>query len=130
MATLQGCAVVTPWGPITLPERPGHPRSGPVTVVLRPDAVRLDPTGILHGTVTSRRFLGDHVLLGVSIGDLQGAAGIPAAEGAEGGQGAEAVPMPPLEVEAREPDLPGYGRRVTLAIDPAGVLILPPEAGG
>jgi thiamine transport system ATP-binding protein len=90
---------VTAWGllPVGSAER-----EGVATLVLRPDALRLAPSGPVSGHVIARRFRGDHVLLTVDV---------PAA--------------PPLEVEARGSALPAVGDEVQVAVDPEGVVVLP-----
>ena len=95
----------TPWG--SLPAPAGAPAEGLVGLVLRPDALRLDPTGPIGGTVTARRFRGDHVLLVVTPDG-----------------------MPPLEVEARGGGLPATGERVRVTIDPAGIVLLQDRTAG
>ena len=95
-------AIRGPWGPIPLPAAAAPAASsGPVPFLLRPDAVRLDAAGPIAGTVSARRFRGDHVLLVVAVAGA-----------------------PDLEVELRGGPLPAPGDPVRLAIDPAGVVLL------
>ena len=91
----------TAWGelPVTADVPPGE-----TCLVLRPDALSLAADGPVRGVVTSRRFRGDHVLLGVRV----------------------SADAPELEVEARGAALPAVGQSVAIAVDPAGVL---PVAG-
>jgi thiamine transport system ATP-binding protein len=96
-----GAVARTAWG--LLPVGEGAPADGPVALVLRPDAVRLARDGepaTIRGTVTARRFRGDHMLLTVSVADG----------------------TPPLEVEARGGASPAVGERVAVTVDPAGVV--------
>ena len=97
--------LLTPWGafPRAGPAHAAARADGPVTVVLRPNAAVLAADGELAATVTARRFRGDHVVL---VLDVAGA---------------------PLEIEARDPPIPRVGDAVRVAIDPLGVLVLPPE---
>jgi TOBE domain-containing protein len=70
-------------------------------VVLRPDAVRLDPAGPVAGCVTASVFGGDRTELTV---DVAGAS---------------------LRVRVAGRDAPAPGARVRLAIDPDAVLVYP-----
>jgi thiamine transport system ATP-binding protein len=89
--------VATPWG--VLPVATGA--RGAVQVVLRPDAVRLDPDGPIRGCVTQSVFGGDRTELTVETGG------------------------PPLRVRVAGRDAPAPGSRVTLAIASAAVLVYP-----
>jgi thiamine transport system ATP-binding protein len=79
----------TPWGEVPL----GGIPDGPVTIVLRPEALTLAGTGI-GGAVEARRFRGDHVR--VVVATDAGA---------------------PLELEVRDGRLPEVGERVSIAVD-------------
>ncbi len=94
----------TAWGmlPVEVDASPVGAQA-PAVLVVRPDALRLAVEGPISGVVTSRRFRGDHVLLTLEVGS-----------------GA-----PSLEVEARGAALPAVGERVSVAVDPAGVVRLP-----
>ena len=106
-ARLTGGVLDTPWGRI--PVAPAAlaaaasrlPADGDVTVVLRPAGLVSAPDGPIRGRVVSRRFRGDHVLLGVE------------------------VPRAPiLHVEARDGDLPCVGDAVALVPVPGGVHVI------
>jgi thiamine transport system ATP-binding protein len=86
----------TPWGDIPL----AGVADGPVTLVLRPEALALGAAGI-EGTVEARRFRGDHVRVVVTTD-----AGAP------------------LELEVRDGRLPEAGERVAVAVDPARLNVL------
>jgi len=90
--------VALPWGvmPVAV-EVAGEP--GAVRVVLRPDAVRLDPAGPVAGCVTASVFGGERTELTV---DVAGAA---------------------LRVRVAGRDAPPVGARVRVAIDPDAVLV-------
>jgi thiamine transport system ATP-binding protein len=94
-----GGVTTTAWGPVPVG---GAVADGPAVLVLRPDALTLvaPGEGTIDGVVELRRFRGDHVLLGVRVS--------PAA--------------PLLEVEARGAALPALGDRITIAVDPSGVV--------
>ena len=102
--------VATPWGRLRVPvdeSRRVDRTDGParaVSVVLRPSSLRPDPDGPIRGTVATRRFGGDHVLLGVDV--------------AEG---------PLLHVEARWAELPAIGDPVALEVEPAGLHVIAPD---
>jgi thiamine transport system ATP-binding protein len=87
----------TPWGELGLPGID----DGPVTIVLRPEALSLGDGPGLAGTVRGRRFGGDHVR--VVVDTDAGAT---------------------LELEIREGPLPEIGERVPVAVDPARVTVL------
>jgi len=88
----------TPWGDIALPGQ----RDGYVSVVLRPDALSLSDAGELHGTVTARRFHGDHVRVVISTGPN------------------EAL----VELEVRGAQVPEVGQRVVVSVDATRVNVL------
>jgi thiamine transport system ATP-binding protein len=84
----------SPWGPISLPGE----SDGPVTLVLRPEALSLSPTGPIHGAVGALRFHGDHVRVFVTT-----------AADAE------------VELEVRGGSLPSVGDEVFVAVDPSRI---------
>ncbi len=71
---------------------------GPATIVIRPDALRLDPGGHLAGRVVAARFRGADHLLDVAVSDAV------------------------LQVAVARP--PGEGAPVRLSVDPSGVVVL------
>jgi hypothetical protein len=75
-------------------------------VVLRPADLRLGPDGQVEGIVRSRRFRGDHVLLGIGV-----------------------TGAPDLEVEGRGPALPSVGQAVRVRVDADAVAIIAPDPG-
>jgi thiamine transport system ATP-binding protein len=96
--------VTAPWGftpVVPAVEARGTVRPGAVRVVLRPDAVRLDPSGPVAGCVAASVFAGDRTELTV---DVVGAT---------------------LRVRVAGRDAPAAGARVRLAIDPDAVLVYP-----
>jgi thiamine transport system ATP-binding protein len=97
-ATVASGVATTPWGPVPLPGA----ADGSVTLVLRPDALTLDPSGSITGVVEARRFRGDHVRVVVTTGT-------------------DAA----LELEVRSEPLPETGDRVAVVVDPARVTVLP-----
>jgi thiamine transport system ATP-binding protein len=103
-----GGRVNSPWGVLDSVAAAATAQ-GPVTLAFRPGAVTLHPEGQLEGRVSARRFRGDHALLMVQV--------------------VAAASTVPLEVEARGNALPGLGDPVRVRIDPAGVVLLPPERG-
>ena len=70
-------------------------------VVLRPDAVRLDATGPVRGTIVHRVFAGDRAELTVEAGGVQ------------------------LRIRVSDREAPAVGDAVRLSIDPDGVLVYP-----
>jgi thiamine transport system ATP-binding protein len=92
--------VATPWGafPTTA--------SGPVDVVLRPDALRIAPDGAIRARVTR-----------VAFGALD--VEVTAAPAGDG---------PPLVVHVAHRDAPRVGEEIALAIDPDAVLVYPRAA--
>jgi thiamine transport system ATP-binding protein len=100
--------VLSPWGALAGVPGAGEVAQGPVVLVLRSDAVRLDDAGDVIGRVTARRFRGDHFLLDVALDPP-----------------ADAAAVQPLEVEARGGSIPRVGDAVRVAIDPSGALLLP-----
>ena len=82
--------------------------TGRAKLLIRPDAFRPTPDGPLTGVVRARTFRGDHTLLRVDV---------PAADGS--------TETARMDVEWRWDPVPGVGQRVTLALDPAGLVVLP-----
>ena len=91
--------VSTPWG--VLPVDASAPTDTAVRVVLRPDAVSLDPTGPVRGDVVRRVFAGDRAELTVA------AAGVS------------------LRVRVPDRDAPNVGAAIGLAIVSDAVLVYP-----
>jgi thiamine transport system ATP-binding protein len=91
--------IATTWG--VLPVAAPSDGRVAVRVVLRPDAARLDPSGPVHGRVTSRAFAGDHTELTVMAGGV------------------------PLRIRAPERCAPEAGDTVNIAIDAECVLVYP-----
>jgi thiamine transport system ATP-binding protein len=89
--------VETPWGVLAVSAR----GDGAVQVVLRPDALRVDPSGPIAGKVTRCGFAGDHADLDVDAGG----------------------PLLRLRVPYR--DAPSVGDTVNLAVAADGVLVYP-----
>jgi len=87
----------TPWGTLRLADQP----DGPISVVLRPEALRLDSNGAIHGLVAERRFQGDHTR--VIVMTDAGA---------------------PLELEVRDGSMPEVGERVSVGVDARRVNVL------
>jgi thiamine transport system ATP-binding protein len=94
--------LVTPW--CTLPVPAAGARSGAVRVVLRPDAVRVDPDGPVVGQVVERVFGGDRAELAVDAGGAR------------------------LHARVPERDAPAVGASVRLAIDADAVLVYEPDS--
>jgi thiamine transport system ATP-binding protein len=78
------------------------PLRGPVTVLLLPGALDLDPSGEIAGEVVARRFAGDHHVLHVATGT-----------------------EPELTVPVRGTRGPRVGDRVRLTVDASEVHLLP-----
>jgi ABC-type sugar transport system ATPase subunit len=97
-AQLSGDGVETPWG--WFPANDPH-RQGPVQVVLRPDAIRLDASSPLSGKVVRRTFAGDHAELAVETAG------------------------PPVRLRVPYREAPAVGDAVGLAVEPDGVLVYP-----
>jgi thiamine transport system ATP-binding protein len=89
--------VRTPWGEVAA----GDHVDGPVTVVVRPDAVRLDPTGSIDATVAQATFAGDRTTLTLEAGG------------------------PPLRAHVASRAAPHRGARVRLTLDTDGLLVYP-----
>jgi thiamine transport system ATP-binding protein len=89
--------VETPWGvfPVSVNGE------GAVQVVLRPDALRVDPSGPIAGEVTRCNFAGEHAELDVDAGG------------------------PPLRLRVPHRDAPRVGSTINLSVDPDGVLVYP-----
>jgi thiamine transport system ATP-binding protein len=103
--------VVTVFGRLTVPV--GELR-GDVVVLVLPDAVAFAPPGEGHpatiavrGTVSSRRFAGDHLVVDVAT---------------DAG--------PHLRVPTRVADAPHVGASATVTVDPTAVRVLPPPDEG
>ncbi|MEX2658222.1 MAG: ABC transporter ATP-binding protein [Acidimicrobiales bacterium] len=80
---------------------PADIAEGDASIVLRPDAVRLDPSGALTGRVLTNTFRGEHVLVRVDT-----AAG-------------------PLEATARGTDPPAPGTTVAMTVETSLLSVLP-----
>jgi thiamine transport system ATP-binding protein len=89
-----GCAD-TSAGPVPVPA--GTP-DGPASVVIRPDALRIDPSGPITARVVSARFRGADHLVNVTVGDTV------------------------LQLSVREP--PRDGAEVRLTVDPSAVVVV------
>ena len=101
-ARLVGGRLETPWGQLPADAvDQAAAADGEVVVVLRSAGLVPAAEGPIGGTVTARRFRGDHVLLTVTV------------EGA-----------PILHVEAREGALPVVGDRVTLRVQPGSAHVI------
>jgi thiamine transport system ATP-binding protein len=85
---------------------PGAPAAG--RILIRPDAFRPVSSGQINGTVTARTFRGDHSLIRVDVSPPDGS-----------------TAAVKLQVEWRSSPIPEVGERVSLATDPAGVVVLP-----
>ncbi|MDQ1511358.1 MAG: thiamine transport system ATP-binding protein [Actinomycetota bacterium] len=96
-ARLTTGAVETPWGLFPVAED----GEGPVQVVLRPDAVRLDSSSRLGGKVVRCTFAGDHAELEVETAG------------------------PPIRLRVPYREAPSVGDAVGLAVEPDGVLVYP-----
>ena len=92
-------AVETPWGTLAVSER----GEGPVQVVLRPDALRLDPSARLTGKIVRCTFAGDHAELEIETAG------------------------PPMRLRVPYRDAPGVGEAIGLAVDADGVLVYPAD---
>jgi iron(III) transport system ATP-binding protein len=94
--------VETPWGVLPVDGlRVDTSGDGPVLVVLRPDAFRLDPAGRREGKVVRCSFAGDHADLDVDVGG------------------------PPIRLRAPYRAAPAVGDIVSLEVEPDGVLVYP-----
>jgi thiamine transport system ATP-binding protein len=99
-ARLTPAGVETPWG--SLPVHHPH-RDGPVQVVLRPDALRLDPSAPLRGKVVRCTFAGDNAELEIETAG------------------------PPMRLRVPYRDAPDVGDAIGVAVDPDGVLVYPAD---
>jgi thiamine transport system ATP-binding protein len=98
-ARLTADGVETPWGLV----RADQGGDEPVQVVLRPDALRLDPCGPLRGKVMRCSFAGDRAELEIeSTGES-------------------------LRLHVPYHDVPLVGETVGLSVEPDGVLVYPPD---
>jgi hypothetical protein len=95
-ATVDGGTLCTPWGDL------GPAPTGTAAVLVRPDAVVLDPAGLLEATVRRVTFAGARTRVRLAV------------DGA-----------PDLEAEVSSPDAPAVGSRVRVRVAPAGVRALP-----
>ena len=98
-ARLTADGVETPWGLVRVDER----GDAPVQVVLRPDALRLDPSGTQRGKVVRCSFEGDRAALEIESGGET------------------------LRLHTALRRAPAVGEIVALAIEPEGVLVFPPD---
>jgi len=89
----------TPWGTLAVNAQLGAERA--VEVVLRPDALTLDPAGTVCGTIVHRAFAGDRAELTVDSGGAR------------------------LRLKVPDRDAPAVGESVRVAIEPDGVLVYP-----
>lgn len=80
-------------------------RDGPFRLLIRPDALRLDPAGPISVRVVSTTFRGDHTLVRATTGDQDSTM--------------------TLEFQADQGPVPEVGREVRLAVAPAGLVLLP-----
>src|SRR5262245_181621 len=97
---VDGCAR-TPWGEIPIADTDAGDRAGGVTLVLRPDAVRLDARGPLKATVAHSVFAGDRTTLELETSG------------------------PPLRVHVPVDEAPALGSRIRVSIDAHSVLTYP-----
>jgi thiamine transport system ATP-binding protein len=86
----------SPWGDL------GPAPAGARHAVIRPEAVVLDPSGLLEGRVASTVFAGAHATVVVEVDD-----------------------GPPLDAEVPTLQAPAPGSVVRLRLDPAGISLLP-----
>ena len=100
-ARIDGSGLHTPWG--TLPVNTPVNGASRVCVVLRPDALRLDPTGPVRGTVVHRAFAGDRAELTVATDDAR------------------------VRVRVPDRDAPGAGDAIRLSIESGAVLVYPAD---
>jgi thiamine transport system ATP-binding protein len=110
-AEVRGDLVITPWGVLNGVPGTSETAGGRVTVLLRSDALRLDAGGSIHGTVSARRFRGDHFIVEVAVDS-----------------DSTRSEVQPLEVEARGASIPRIGDAVSVAVDLAGAVLLAAEA--
>jgi thiamine transport system ATP-binding protein len=99
-------AVVTPWGDLPLTAAPAVPPSSS-WLLLRPEALALDPDGPLRGIVATVTFRGETTTMHVR----------PETQ-ADG-------PLLEIHLQSNSGDPPVVGQSVRLGVDPQGVLILP-----
>jgi thiamine transport system ATP-binding protein len=104
VATITGGAAKTRWG--TLPVESAQ-ANGAAHVVLRPDALSLDPNGALVGVVSDVRFRGAQLRVQVSL---------------ESG--------PTLDVAVDAEGAPAPGSTVSVSVAPGGVLAYPADGSG
>lgn len=99
---LRGDRLATAWGDLGPAHRPSDEAISHPHVLVRPEAVVLDPDGPVAGTVAQITFAGSRTQLEVDV---------PAA--------------PRLAVEVTGPPPVGLGAEVRLRVDPSGVVVLP-----
>jgi hypothetical protein len=113
-----GSSAATPWGDVPLPS--GAPASG--RLLIRADALSLDPDGTIGGTVRSATFRGDHVRV-----LLEADADAHAAAYAD----ADVAALARTEPAALEAELRGakvrVGELLTLAVTPGSVTVFAPH---
>lgn len=95
-ADVAGGSVELPFGSVPVPSL----MRGEVTVVLRHDALRPDPDGVVSGRVLRRRFIGDVVAARVAVGPLE------------------------VDISLDSEPVPAVGETVRLSFDPSRVLVL------
>jgi len=100
-AEIDAAGLRTPWG--TVPVNRPVAGTARVSVVLRPDAVRLDAAGPVRGQVVRRAFAGDRAELTVLANGVQ------------------------LRVRVADRDAPGTGDAIRLSIESDGVLVYPAD---
>ena len=89
-----GVADAGPFGSIPTPDGP----DGAVRIVIRPDALRIEPTGHLDAVVRSVTFQGSYYLVALEVGGIT------------------------AETHVRRP--PNAGDRVCLGLDPEQIVVL------
>ena len=98
---VRGEGATTPLGPVPVPR--GTP-AGRVRLVIRPEAFRPDPDGMIEGTVTARVFRGDDYLAEIAVGSQT--------------------------IEAALRRCPPPGSALRLSVDPEGISVLEESTGG
>ncbi len=94
--TVAAGRLLSPWGDVG----PGPPDAA--AVLLRPDGIRMDPTGPIEGTVVASTFAGAHARVRVSVAGA-----------------------PDLDADVPGDAAPPVGAQVHLRVDPAAVQALP-----
>jgi thiamine transport system ATP-binding protein len=100
-AEVDSAGLRTPWG--TLPVNTPVAGATNVRIILRPDALRPDASGPVHGEVVRRAFAGDRAELTVQANDVR------------------------LRVRLADRDAPRVGDPIRLSIDSDGVLVYPAD---